>query len=159
MALTGVELDRSYTASLIGSVNQLLEFCRRNPVRVVAALITSLAFSMSGCASRSKVTDLGGGFSLAQPTSAPGDHLYFHGSDLCVVDFVSVAPTGNYAIFVRNRDIFLIASANGNLRPVTDGEFTIPHSVEWHEDENFARVDYGGGRPRSHVPLKWAAEP
>ena len=70
-----------------------------------------------------------------------------------------MAPSGNFAIFARNDDIFLIASANGNLRPVTDGDFEMPRDVEWHEDEGFARLEYRGGRPYGRIPLKWSTEP
>ena len=99
--------------------------------------------------------DLGGGFTLGKgPPESSGKHLYFKGNDLGQVGYVSVSPSGEYAIFERDRDIFLIKSSSGNLNPVTDGEFSAPKQVRWSEDQGYAVVEYSTDRPNSRIPLR-----
>ena len=116
-----------------------------------------------GCAARVKGEDLGGGFERVrkQVQSASEfegtshfEHLYYRGADLGKVGYVSVAPSGSYAIFERNGDIFLIVAATGKLKPVTDGEFAVPKNVRWYEAEQFAQIDYEADRPSSRVDLR-----
>ena len=107
--------------------------------------------------------DLGGDFTLgAAPgasdaesvTTSAGKHLYYKGNDLGQVGYVSVAPSGHFAIFERDREIFLIESGPGHLNPVTDETFTMPKNVRWFEDQGFAEVEYAGVRPSSRIPLR-----
>jgi len=128
----------------------------------VSALAVALVVSV-GCAARISGESLGGSYTRVreetQSSSASedirhADRLYFHGADLGEVGFVSVAPSGGYAIFERNGEIYLIVSATGNLTPVTDGEFSIPRTVQWHESEMFAEIEYYDAHLPSRIALR-----
>jgi len=125
--------------------------------------LTAAVLAQGACAVRIAGEDLGGGFTrVVEPvetaSSVEGrdavEHLYFRRADLGPVEFVSVAPSGNYAIFVRGGNIFLIQSTTGKLGPVTEGGFSMPQSVRWNEAEEFAEIVYADGRPSSRVELK-----
>jgi hypothetical protein len=126
------------------------------------AVVLLLALAHGSCATRMKGEDLGGGFSRVpeQVAGAAGSdepasfvRLHYRGADLGRVGFVSVAPSGDYALFERNGDLFLIASGTGNLRAVTDGEFSAPRDARWQEAEGFVEVDYHEDRPSSRIAL------
>jgi len=130
---------------------------------MLAPCCLALALAQSACAVRIAGEDLGGGFTrVRSPLVAvsspegqtPTDHLYYRRADLGAVDFVSVAPSGSHAIFARNGEIFLIASRTGKLGPVTDGEYSLPAHVGWHEREGFAEIVYAADRPSSRIELK-----
>lgn len=126
----------------------------------VLAVATCLLLVLVSCATGPAGRDLGGGFVLVtKQATEPGDnaspeHLYFRGSDLGRVDYASVSPSGEYALFARANEIFLIASATGNLKAVTDGGYSTPAQVSWHENEAYALVEYRDDRPSSRIDLK-----
>lgn len=127
-----------------------------------AVLCVFLLSVSCGCASHIPGEKLGGDFTLGtQPvteadsaTAAVHQHLYFKGSDLGQVGYVSVSPSGDYAIFERNSDLFLIESSSGHLQPVTDGPFALPENVRWFEEKGYAELVYSGDRPSSRISLR-----
>jgi len=130
-------------------------------VRTLAVASIVSALVLCGCAPRAVRHDLGGGFERVTPPigegadlTGNGDHLYFRGSDLGKVEFLSVSPSGSHAVFARKGELFLIASKDGNLKPVTDGEFAMPAEIHWSEDEGLAEVIYEGERPSSRITLR-----
>ena len=133
--------------------------------REVYALFLPLLIVLTDCAVRSsgKKQDLGGGFSLVRQEAQgspetqgdpAADHLFFRGVDLGEVEYVSVAPSGDHAIFTRGREIFLIASATGKLKPITDGRFSEPKDVRWREAEGLAEIEYRDDHPISRIALE-----
>lgn len=130
---------------------------------LLPVLVVALSLTSGGCAARLKGDNLGGGFSrvtkqVKEASEFEGisyfDHLYYHGADLGQVGYVSVAPSGRYAIFERSGDIFLIVSATGSLKSVTDGDFSIPRQVRWYESEGYAQVEYYDDHPISRIDLQ-----
>jgi hypothetical protein len=59
-----------------------------------------------------------------------------------------------YAIFERNGEIFLMASATGRLGPIDVGRFSMPKQVRWVETEGFAEIEYQDDHPPSTVVLE-----
>jgi hypothetical protein len=127
----------------------------------IALLGGALLLAATGCATHRAGEDPSGGFTrvivIGGPDSEGGagvEHLFFRGADLGKTGFLSIAPFGQYAIFERNSDIFLIGSASSNLKRVTENKFSMPKQVHWNETGEFAEIEYVDAHPNSRIALK-----
>ena len=67
-------------------------------------------------------------------------HLYYESRDLGLVDWHSVSPSGEYALFGREGTIFLFAAASQSTHAVGKAEFAFLGEVLWNEPDGKARV-------------------
>lgn len=125
--------------------------------------IVFLALVIQGCASNTK--GLGHGYRLSYYTedmsrasgawegTAHYTALFYHSQRLGACGWVSIAPSGKFALFEANGKLFLFDASSSQTRDVTDGSFALPNIANWLEAESAVDVTYSGQRNSSRISL------
>ena len=79
--------------------------------------------------------------------------LRYRHQNLGEVGFVSVSPSGQWALYEQDGRIVLFSASSRASRDATDGTFEIPRVVRWDEHGGLAIVEYFENRVASRVPL------
>ena len=121
---------------------------RTRSVVCVLVLVLHVATFASCAASREK---LGDGYTLVTKRVksastferyAYRDYLRYRSRNLGEVGFVSLSPTGRFALFEQEGALKLFDASQGEVSDVAHGEFSVPKAVRWNEDAGAAAVVY-----------------
>lgn len=89
-----------------------------------------------------KTVDLGYGYERVMKQSKSDSsfesnpyhaYLRYRGKLLGEVGYVSISPSGKYALFESDGELMVFSSGPRRFVQVTDGAFSVPGSVEWDE--------------------------
>jgi hypothetical protein len=111
----------------------------------VALLLISVA-----CAS-AKRTNMGYGFELVTRVDENAkvwegyvyhQDLRYRGTSLGEVGFVSIAPSGRFALYEQEGQLLLFSTESGKIRIVPREESAMPRYADWLEDKGLVVVSY-----------------
>jgi hypothetical protein len=82
--------------------------------------------------------------------------LYFRWKNLGQTGQGFISPSGKHAVYEHEGKLILFGVKRGTNRDITDGQFGVPETVNWHEPERYIVVTYyedQNHRPSTiHIP-------